>query len=268
MKPTNLKDIEALRDKGALFVVSHSGGKDSQAMYLLVTSIVPHDQIKVIHAPLGKVEWKGVIKHIEDTINHPLHFSKAIWKDGSDKDLFGQIRDRGRFPSKGQPFCTSGLKIGPIEKVIKRWAKETGAPIVVNCTGIRAEESPNRANMVPFQFMPKKSLKRGGRDWYDWKPIFNWTTEEVFKYIEEKGQKPHFAYALGMSRLSCCVCILAKEEDLRISAQHNPELFLEYMDLEKEIGHTMKFVKKKQIALNDFIGLTREEIEGYITNPQ
>ena len=45
-------DIQALVDRGALFVVDHSGGKDSQATFLEVSRIVPKAQLLVVHAHL------------------------------------------------------------------------------------------------------------------------------------------------------------------------------------------------------------------------
>ena len=44
---------------GALLAISTSGGKDSQAMTILLSRIVPRDQLVAVHAPLGKVEWEG-----------------------------------------------------------------------------------------------------------------------------------------------------------------------------------------------------------------
>ena len=52
--------------RGALFYVSHSGGKDSQAMYAALVSRVPRDQIVVVHADLGEIEWRGVQDHIRE----------------------------------------------------------------------------------------------------------------------------------------------------------------------------------------------------------
>jgi len=43
-------------DAGALVVVNHSGGKDSQAMMLELAARVPSSQLLVVHAPLGDVE--------------------------------------------------------------------------------------------------------------------------------------------------------------------------------------------------------------------
>lgn len=52
--------IRQLRDAGAIFYVSHSGGKDSQAMYLCLRQVIPSEQIVVVHAGLGEVEWPGI----------------------------------------------------------------------------------------------------------------------------------------------------------------------------------------------------------------
>lgn len=49
-------DILRLRDAGALFAVSHSGGKDSQAMLLRLRTVIPDHLIVVFHAHLGRVE--------------------------------------------------------------------------------------------------------------------------------------------------------------------------------------------------------------------
>ena len=46
-------------DCGALVAVSTFGGKDSQAMTILLSRIVPRDQLLPVHAPLGEVEWPG-----------------------------------------------------------------------------------------------------------------------------------------------------------------------------------------------------------------
>ena len=54
--------------RGALVAINSSGGKDSQAMTILLSRIVPRDQFIVVHAPLGQVEWPGTIEHIERTL--------------------------------------------------------------------------------------------------------------------------------------------------------------------------------------------------------
>ena len=51
--------------RGALVSISISGGKDSQAMTILLARTVPRDQLVVVHAPLGEVEWPDTIEHIQ-----------------------------------------------------------------------------------------------------------------------------------------------------------------------------------------------------------
>lgn len=98
----------------AVFYVSHSGGKDSQAMYSMMASLIPHDQIVVIHASLGDVEWPGVIEHINSTVSHELNIVKA------EKTFLGMVERRGKWPSAQHRQCTSDLKRGPIEKFIRQ----------------------------------------------------------------------------------------------------------------------------------------------------
>lgn len=47
----------------------------------------------------------------------------------------------------------------------------------------------------------------------------------------------HPAYDLGMSRFSCCFCVLASRADLCISAKGNPWLLARYAAIEEKIGH-------------------------------
>ena len=51
---------------GAFVALSHSGGKDSQAMTILLSHIVPRAWLVAVHVPLGEVKWPGMIEHIEE----------------------------------------------------------------------------------------------------------------------------------------------------------------------------------------------------------
>ena len=103
--------------------------------------------------------------------------------------------------------------------------------------GMRAEESPARARKAPWRRNDRMSA--AGREAFDWMPIFDLSTEDVFRVIRGAGQAPHWAYAAGMSRLSCSFCILASRADLRRAAQLRPELYRVYAELERRIGHTL-----------------------------
>src|SRR5690606_18653521 len=97
--------------------------------------------------------------------------------------------------------CTSDLKRGPVEREVRRYAKEHGYQTIVSCLGIRGKESPGRAKRAQMTRNVRGSV--AGRDWYEWLPIHELTTDEVFRVIADAGQAPHWAYAAGNDRLSC-----------------------------------------------------------------
>ena len=111
----NPDEVTELIERGAIFYVSHSGGKDSQAMYAELFSMVPEDQIVVVHADLGAIEWEGVQDHIRANIRHELNVVQ------SHKSFFDMVRRRAAtrpdvpsWPSSANRQCTSDLKRDPI----------------------------------------------------------------------------------------------------------------------------------------------------------
>ena len=109
----------ALVERGALFVVNHSGGKDSQAMLIELLRYVPREQLLIVHAELPGVEWEGTQEHILATSSGlPMIVAKAV------RTFFDMVEARGRFPSASQRQCTSDLKRGPIQREVRRYLKD------------------------------------------------------------------------------------------------------------------------------------------------
>lgn len=278
--PEQIIDLIA---RGAMFVINHSGGKDSQAMCLLLRDLVPVAQRVIVHADLGEVEWPGAVDHIKATTSgEPLHVCR------SRRGLLQMIEDRGMFPSPKQRQCTSDLKRGPIERTVRHvmaermagfpkhrgipgaapgraiTAAEHGANLVVNCMGMRAQESSGRSKLSPFKFSECNS--KAGREWYDWLPIHSLTTDEVFERIAAAGQAPHWVYAAGMSRFSCCFCIMSSKADLTTAARLNPDLYRRYVELERSTGQVMIMPSKKQGRRNleQITGISAEAAQSEI----
>lgn len=227
--------IARMRDAGALFVINHSAGKDSQAMTIRLKEIVPPEQLLVIHADLGEVEWPGNLDHIRATVgNVPIEVCR-----NERKTFLQMVEQRGMWPSPQQRNCTSDLKRGPIEWTIRRHLKNHPhfEGWTVSCIGIRAEESTVRSCQQPLRRHAVQSI--AGREWWNWLPIFGWTEGEVFEAIHAAGQRPHWAYDAGMTRLSCSFCIMASACDLRTAAGLRPDLYARYVETERRIGHTM-----------------------------
>ena len=91
--------------RGALVALNVSGGKDSQAMCLLVSRIVLHNQLVAVHAPLGEVEWPRTILRIQATLpaGVPMIFAPVA----SGKTLLERVEERGLWPSSSARSCTS-----------------------------------------------------------------------------------------------------------------------------------------------------------------
>ena len=145
------------------------------------------------------------------------------------------------WPSSNARYCTSDHKRDQASKVIRRLAndiKSDGSVRVLNCMGIRAQESNARSKKSPFQADKRLSTRTRLVDvWY---PIFEWTEKEVWATIKRSGVRYHKAYDLGMPRLSCVFCIFAPKAALMIAGKHNPELLDEYCRIEEKIGHSFK----------------------------
>lgn len=254
--------ITELVERNFLFVVNHSAGKDSQAMLIKLRELVPDEQLVCVHSDLGDVEWQGVQEHIRDTIgNLPLIICR-----NENKDFMSMVEGRGFWPSPATRQCTSDLKRGPIEKAIRHYlkARPDFGGRVVNCIGLRAEESSNRAKATVFRKNEGNSV--AGREWYDLLPIHEMSTEEVFATIENAGQKPHPVYAKGMRRLSCKICIFGSPEDVRRSAELDPENFARYVALERRIDHTMMMPAKGVTrTLEEYAGI-KADFERYPQN--
>ncbi len=185
---------------GALVAINSSGGKDSQAMTILLSRMVPPTQLVAVHAPLGEVEWPGTVEHIEATIpaGVPLIFAPVA----SGKTLLERVEERGLWPSSKARWCTSDFKAGPIQRELRRYLKAHPrfGGLLVNAMGMRAEESPARASKTPWRRNARMSV--AGREVFDWLPVFHLSTDDVFRVIRDAGQSPHWAYAAGMSRLA------------------------------------------------------------------
>lgn len=223
-------------------VINTSAGKDSQAMMDYVISIadengVSRSKIVAVHADLGRMEWEGTRELAGTQSRHyGIRFEVVSRPQG---DLLSHVRSRGMWPSSTSRYCTSDHKRGQVSKVLTMLARESGKPVrILNCLGMRSQESPARAKLIPFQADGRNT--NGRRKVDTWLPIHSWTVEQVWARIRESGVPHHRAYDLGMPRLSCCFCIFSPRKALLIAGKHNPTLLDEYVSTERRIGHDFR----------------------------
>lgn len=220
-------------------------------MLIRLLEFIPPAQLLVVHASLGEMEWPGALEHAQRQAGAAgLSFVVAR----ASLSLLEMVERRFErrpevpsWPSASHRQCTSDLKRGPIMREVRRYAKANGFSIIVNCMGMRAAESPRRSKMATWSTNASQSI--AGRTWYDWLPIHDLSTAEVFETIRAAGQEPHSAYALGNERLSCVFCILGSVQDARNGALRNPALFARYVALEQRTGYTMHQSRKSLLEI-------------------
>lgn len=222
--------------------VSHSGGKDSQAMLAFLIRLGLKDKITIIHSDLGEMEWEEMKPWIEKT-SQGLECNVV----SSEYDFFSLARKYGRIPSGMNQFCTDFLKTKPIRNWIHDDMYKRGFKTAINATGMRAEESPRRAKKTPFMLSKGKGSsnmhqprKHSEHTVWDYMPIFHYTAQEVFDEIALAGQKPHEIYSQGFSRLSCVLCVNGRIAEHQEAAKRRPELARKFAKLERDLGKTVR----------------------------
>lgn len=246
MTPQIALDIDVTTELAAdaPVAIGVSGGKDSQAA--VIATVAHLDKIGhtgprvLIHADLGSVEWDSSLAVCEDmATRYGMDLIIVSRKAGGLMERWESrwLSSRTRYeiletvtlvPCWSTPsmrFCTSELKTQVITAELKR---RYPGQTVVNVTGVRREESAQRA---------KQPISDRKDFLLNWRPVLDWTTVEVFEAIAESGMKPHEAYTtFGMTRVSCRFCIMSSLPDL-IAASLQPEahdLYRRMVSLEAE----------------------------------
>jgi len=197
-----------------------------------------------VHADTG-AEWPQSLPHCQMLCRHyGIELRVAIPHRLLPDHIEARCRKlqadgrKGGWPSSACRYCTSDCKRNPIQKVIRSVFDTKNAHSILSITGERREESSRRAKLPETEL--NKMLTAGKRQVMNYRPILDMTLEQVWAHIQETGLPRHVAYDLGNERLSCALCVLAKDADLRNGAAHNPELRDRYLQIERETGHTFK----------------------------
>lgn len=255
-------DIKAMLRDGAAVALSISGGKDSQALLMSVAEYVRSmgcgNDMFAIHAHLGRAEWPQTIGHCEEICEKVGVELVVVSRDKGDlvdrwKERMVKLQGTGKpfWSSAKNRYCTSDMKRGPINKRLRKY------DIVISVEGIRAEESRARAQK-PVSHIRKEITTRSRRA-MTWNPLLNWAMNDVYEYWGQSvsslldaresyrmsGLVPdwwnyHPAYAMGNDRLSCAICVLGSNNDVKNGVRHNPTLAAELIQMEEESGYSFR----------------------------
>ena len=133
---------------------------------------------------------------------------------------------------------------------------------ILNCVGLRAEESQGRSKLDPFKPGARGSSARKKIDM--WLPVHGWTESEIWDAVRASGAPVHPADAAGLPRASCVFCIYAPEAALQIAGKLHPELLAEYVAVEQRIGHTFKrSLPIAKVAADIAVGVEPTSVESW-----
>lgn len=242
--------------QGAPVAVGVSGGKDSQAAAIRVSEYL--DEIGhpgprlLIHADLGRIEWDQSLRVCE-RLAQRLGWELVVVRRAAG-DLLQRWETRWEnnvqryadlrcvrlilpWSTPGMRFCTSELKTAVIcSALLKRFAGQT----IISAVGIRRAESSNRARMPIASVQP--GLSRKAITGWNWNPIIEWPTQDVYSYLQDRKEPLHAAYTdYGASRTSCSACIMSALADLQAALRYEPNHAAFRTIVELEIRSTFAF---------------------------
>lgn len=250
------------------YIVALSGGKDSVCLLLWALENIPVEKIEVWHHRIDGnfdnfMDWEVTLPYVQALckyLNLPLYLSwleggfkgellrknepkKQVWYETPDslKSSGGKGKNntRLRFPAKGANhgtrWCSPYLKIDVCKAAINNQERFKSAKIVV-LTGERRSESSSRSkyNQVQYYMQPTKY-----RTVYQYRAIIDYSEEEVWSKIAKYKIRPHPAYLLGFSRVSCRACIFSSSNQWATIQRDYPAQFKEISGLERSLNHTI-----------------------------
>jgi len=197
-----------------------SGGKDSTALSLWL-----HEQGIEHRRVFADTGWEH-----PDTYRYLDTVEKVIGPIERVQPLLpmaGLIRKKGMFPGRMHRYCTSELKVRPLNAYMAEVDPEWRAIVAL---GIRADESKARADALEWEH-DGNDMER-----WTWRPLVRWTLDDVIAIHARHGLAPNPLYLRGATRVGCWPCIHARKAEIRMVADESPGRIDEIRVLEAELS--------------------------------
>ena len=226
-------------------IVTFSGGKDSLAALLWIRNNFTKN-FTTIFCDTG---WEHPLtyEYIE-VIKEKLNLDLVVLKSKKYDGMIDLAKKKKRFPSSQRRFCTSELKSIPTIDYLLDVVKDD----FILIQGIRAAESINRSKMATQCNYFKYHIEPNDKGKYHtyrrreilsfcqnhatdvWRPIFDWSAQQVIDYIVDNGLEPNPLYRMGFKRVGCFPCIMSSHTELYQITERFPERITEIAGYEKE----------------------------------
>lgn len=188
-----------------MFIASFSGGKDSQVVLDLVTRVIPSNDLLVTYSDTGYELPTSLSLYKEVENYYKKKYCDITFLTSKNHQNVLYYWDVMDSPSKIHRWCCSVMKTAPLYKLLKELHGTGKQPHVMAFEGVRAEESDKRAQYARIGKGVKHSNVLNVR------PIFDWSTTEVWLYLLLHHLPVNTAYRKGLNRVGCVVCPLSSE---------------------------------------------------------
>ncbi len=239
------KEKEELEPYADTWMVSYSGGKDSQVVLDLVLEVFSPDEVFVVFTDT-KMELEETYHMVEWTEeyyrkkypNFKIHRVSSPFDTAELWELIG-------VPSRIKRWCCSVYKIAPQIKFFERIS--FNGKSIMTFEGTRADESQIRSCLSRTSRREKTFREINLR------PIFYWTSFMVYLYHFFRGLPLNPLYRKGFRRVGCSVCPFASQWSEYLIQIMYPEW-------------TEKFLRILRNYAKNMGKLDEEEIKEYISS--
>lgn len=264
-------------------IVCMSGGKDSIATLLHLLDLgVDRSKVELWHHDVDGREGSNLMdwhfcadynRKLAAAFDMPLYFSwlqggfegEMLKENGygmphmveTPEGLLTLKRDtkrakpatRRKFPQVSANlqtrWCSSALKIDVGRRALNNQQRFLGKRTLF-CTGERREESSNRSKYNQLEVHSCSSKRR----YVDtWRPVLEWSEEEIWDCLKKNGVIAPVPYRLGWGRSSCATCIFNNVSIWATLLHYMPERVHQIAEYEGQFGLTISRDKKSVLEL-------------------
>lgn len=214
--------------------INVSGGKDSTALLLWTLE----EQLPNCRYVYADTQHEHPLLY--DYLDYLEHKTGVKIERVETEGFLNLCVRKGRFPSPTTRFCTEFLKIKPMAYFMDQQEESDADNPHMVYVGIRAEESPARASLPAsifsnVQYPPRKISYQLRHH-----PILDWYVQDVFDMMKKHDVEPNPLYKMGMHRVGCFPCILARRSELRTMFKAFPQVVDKLRTWEELVGSASK----------------------------
>lgn len=183
-----------------VFLVSFSGGKDSQVLLDLVSRTIPASDFLIVYSDTGYELPTSLELYDEVQDFYEQKYPGIRFELAKNHQQVLQYWDEMGSPSNIHRWCCGVMKTAPLYIKLKKIVGKGRQPHVLSFIGTRADESLRRSTYSKIAKDAKHT------NVVNVSPILEWSTTEVWLYILFYNLPFNKAYRMGLGRVGCVSC--------------------------------------------------------------